>query len=122
MSKYNKEVKERWGETKAYKEYEGKTRNYTEGKWDLLKEKMQEIFGKFSSYLKEDIPSNDPKTQSLVCELQTFITNNFYTCTKEILKVLAMMYVCDSRFTEFIDIGGDGTSLYVLEAVKYYSE
>lgn len=120
MSSYKKEVIKRWKDTNAYKEYEEKTTGYTDDKFGLLKERMQEIFSKFSFNLKTEIPSSDPKTQTLVSELQTFITDNFYTCTKEILSGLATMYVCDDRFKEFIDKGSVDTSEYVLDAVKYY--
>ncbi len=47
-----------------------------------------------------------PDVQAQVANLQAYITENFYTCTKEILQNLGLMYVEDERFTTNIDRAG----------------
>jgi hypothetical protein len=59
--------------------------------------------------------------QALVMKLQTYITNNYYTCTKEILAGLGQMYVMDERFKENIDKNGAGTAQFASDAIRYYS-
>ena len=51
---------------------------------------------------------------------QKHITENYYTCTKEILHGLGQMYVADERFKNNIDKHADGTAAYVSEAIAYY--
>lgn len=36
MTNYKKEVKQRWGETDAYKEHVKKTADYTSDKWQAI--------------------------------------------------------------------------------------
>lgn len=55
--------------------------------------------------------------------LQSFITENFYTCTDEILMGLGEMYVSDERFKQNIDsAGGEGTAEFVKQAIFCYCE
>ena len=51
---------------------------------------------------------------------QNHITNNFYTCTDEILSGLAEMYTADERFTENIDRIKPGLAAFLSTAIGYY--
>ena len=55
-------------------------------------------------------------------KLQRCITDNFYTCTNEILAGLGQMYVADERFKNNIDKHGEGTAEYVSQCIKSYCE
>ena len=118
--KYKSEVKEKWGTTEAYKEYSEKSKDYTKKDFDSSAEGMNEIFGEFALIMKNGHSSESETAQSLVKKLQEFITDNFYTCTKEILAGLGQMYVLDERFKENIDKHADGTAEFVSEAIKIY--
>ena len=48
------------------------------------------------------------------------LTDNFYTCTKEILAGLGQMYVLDERFRENIDQNGRGTAEFASQAIGIY--
>ena len=57
----------------------------------------------------------------MVRRWQNFITDNFYTCTKEILAGLGEMYASDERFRANIDgRHGDGTAQFMREAIEVY--
>ena len=56
----------------------------------------------------------------LVKNLQNYITENFYTCTNEILKGLGQMYVADERFKENIDKHFEGTAQFISKAIEIY--
>jgi hypothetical protein len=71
--------------------------------------------------MKTGEDSHSPAAQALVQKLQTYITNNYYTCTKEILAGLGQMYVTDERFKENIDKNGEGTAQFASSAITYYS-
>ncbi|MBE7056243.1 MAG: MerR family transcriptional regulator [Ruminococcaceae bacterium] len=112
FNKYKEEAKERWGNTEAYKEYEKKGSNGGSGGIDAF----MDIFREFGE-IKELSPLSS-EAQVLVNKLQTFITDNYYTCTPEILQGLGQMYIADERFKENIDkAGGEGTALFVSKAI-----
>ena len=58
--------------------------------------------------------------QSLVKQLQAYITDHFYTCTQDILAGLGLMYVEDERFRSNIDRYGEGTAAFACDAIRYY--
>lgn len=119
FEKYKDEAKEKWGNTTAYAEYSEKSKNYGKDKFSAISGEMAEIFSKFNRAMKNSDADSD-EAQALVKELQNYITNNFYTCTKEILSGLGQMYVYDERFKNNIDKAGEGTAEFVSEAIKIY--
>lgn len=119
FEKYKDEAKEKWGNTTAYAEYSEKSKNYGKDKFSAISGEMAEIFIKFNRAMKNSDADSD-EAQILVKELQDYITNNFYTCTKEILSGLGQMYVYDERFKNNIDKAGEGTAEFVSEAIKIY--
>ena len=120
MSNYDIEVKERWGETDAYKEHAEKTAGYTKDKWQQVNDGLNAVFAKFAECMDNGHSADSDDVQTLVKELQTHITENYYTCTNEILAGLGQMYVCDERFKNNIDSHGEGTAEFVAEAIKIY--
>lgn len=119
FEKYKDEAKEKWENTTAYAEYSEKSKNYGKDKFSAISGEMAEIFSKFNRVMKNS-DANSDEAQALVKELQDYITNNFYTCTKEILSGLGQMYVYDERFKNNIDKAGEGTAEFVSEAIKIY--
>lgn len=116
--KYAKEVKERWGTSKAYEESEKKTSSYNKEKWGDINQETSEIFKGFAELRNSDPGSEE--VQELVRRWQKYITDNFYTCTNEILSGLGLMYVEDERFKENLDKNGEGTAKLMAEEIKIY--
>jgi len=117
---YKAEVVEKWGKTDAFREYSEKTRNYSKDKQNGLIKEMSDIFADFASCMKTE-RHDSAKAQSLVEKLQSHITENYYTCTTEILSGLGKMYVCDERFKYNIDKHGEGTAQFVSDAVGFFT-
>lgn len=120
FEKYKTEAKERWGKTDAYREYAEKSKGYTKENFTSLADGLNGIFSEFAALMKKGKSPDSPEAQSLVKKLQNHITENCYTCTKEILAGLGQMYVLDERFKNNIDKNGDGTARFASEAVKIY--
>ena len=116
--KYSEEVKKRWGNTDAYKEYEKKTTSYDKNSWNTINEEMAKILKEFADNRDKDV--NSDIVQSLVEKWRGYITLNFYNCTKEILSCLGLMYIGDERFKENIDKYGEGTSEFMAKAIEIY--
>ena len=119
---YTNEARERWGNTDAYREHEKKTKNYTKEKWAEINEGLMAIFAEFAECKNNGYGVNLPKVQSLVGKLKDFITENYYTCTDEILAGLGKMYVADERFKKNIDKYGEGTAEFASEGIRIYVE
>ena len=117
---YKNKSRERWGNTDAYREYEKKTKNYTKEKWAEINDGLMSIFAEFAECKRNGFAANSPEAQSLVVKLQEYITQNYYTCTNEILAGLGKMYIADERFKKNIDKYGDGTAGFVSAAIAVY--
>ena len=123
MPNYETEACSRWGNTDAYREHEQKTKNYTKEKWTEANDGLMAIFAEFAAVKAGGVRPDSTEAQALVTKLQAHITENYYTCTKEILAGLGKMYAADERFKNNIDKYGEGTAEFVSEAIaKYYQE
>ena len=120
MTNYDIEVKQRFGNTDAYKEHAEKTASYTADKWQEVNDGLMSVFAKFAKCLNNGNTADSVEAQALVKELQNYITENYYTCTNEILAGLGLMYVADERFKNNIDKNGNGTADFVSKAIKLY--
>ena len=117
---YEAEAKQRWGETSAYKEHAEKTANYTKEQWQEVNDGLMAVFAKFAECMNDGNTADSDEVQTLVKELQNYITENYYTCTNQILAGLGQMYVADERFKTNIDKNGNGTAEFVSKAIEVY--
>ena len=121
LNKYAAEAKERWGRTDAYREYEKKEQQTGKERMNAAGEEMMKIFARFGALRGTDPAA--PAAQALAAELQQFITENYYTCTREILAGLGAMYTGDERFAKNIDAaGGEGTAVFASEAIRVFCD
>ena len=116
---YADEVRQRWGETDAYRDYEQRSKNRSKQDASLAADGMMRIFAALGEIRHTD-PAGDA-AQQLVCKLQQFISDNYYDCTKEILRGLGQMYTADERFAANIDkAGGEGTAAFTAKAIEIH--
>lgn len=113
---YQKEVRERWGNMDAYKEYEVK--NYDSAQLAEIAGEGDAIIGEFAECRSG--AADSPQAQALVKKWKGHITKNYYTCTNEILAGLGQMYEGDERFRENIDRHGAGTAGFMSAAIAAY--
>ena len=119
MTEYEKQAKKLWGDTPAYKEYEEKTKGYTQEDHKLIAGDMMAVFGEFSAIKNQSSASDE--AQALVRKLQDFITAHYYTCTDDILAGLGEAYGCGGEFTKNINAAaGEGTAEFAARAIKAY--
>lgn len=119
LDRYSAEAKRKWGSTAAYKEYEQKTAGQTPDQLHSRGDGLMDLFAQFGA-IRTASPAS-PEAQALVKALQEFITEHYYTCTKDILRGLGQMYTTDDRFQENIDrSGGEGTAEFARKAIEIY--
>ena len=117
-SNFQKEAKEKWGKTQAFREYEEK--HHSKQTKDTLAAEMDQIMAAFALCMEQGEKPDAEKAQSLVKLLQTHICESYYQCTNEILAGLGQMYVADERFKNNIDRHAEGTAAYVCKAIEDY--
>lgn len=119
MSQYAAEVKERWGNTAAYEEWERKAGKKSKQELEETNEQFMTLFAEIGS-LKGHAPEEET-VQEKVRAIQRFITDNYYICTNEILSGLGEMYVSDERMKRNIDkAGGEGTAEFIRNAISKF--
>ena len=114
-NQYAEEVKQRWGNTDAYKESQQRDTDFSKAAALL-----DAVFEEFAELNRSGTSPNDEPAKIQVEKLQQCITDNLYTCTNEILAGLGQMYVADERFQKNIDRHGEGTAEYISECIKSY--
>ena len=86
----------------------------------MLGEGFMALFVQFGRL--RGMPPAEAAVQAQVEKLRAYITENFYTCTPEILRGLAELYAGGGSMTENIDkAAGDGTAAFVAEAIRAYT-
>ena len=121
IDEYAEKAKASWGDTKEYKEYEAKHGKRSSSDSKKAAEGLMAIISDFAP-LREKDPS-DAAVQAQVKKLQDFISENYYSCTKETLSGLGKMYAAGGDFTKNIDAAaGDGAASFINEAIQIYTE
>lgn len=119
IDEYSKQAKEQWGKTGAYREFEEKSKDWTEETTKDIAGDFMKMFVVFGS-MKDKEPA-DPEVQAQVKKLQGYITEHFYNCTIQILSGLGRMYSGGGEFTENIDkAGGEGTAEFTAKAIEIF--
>lgn len=119
IDEYSERAKEQWGKTEAYKQFEEKSKDWTEETTKDIANDFMKMFVVFGS-MKEKDPAS-AEVQEQVKKLQDYITEHFYNCTTQILSGLGRMYNGGGEFTENIDkAGGEGTADFTAKAIEIY--
>lgn len=119
LETYAAEAKEKWGHTDAYREYEQKNKGKSAQQMRDTGDALMERFVRLGAM--RHLPPEHEEIQAWVRELQEFITAHYYTCTKQILGSLGMMYAAGGEMTENIDrAGGEGTGVLAQQAIELY--
>lgn len=119
IDEYAEQAKSYWGKTSEFRELEEKSKNWTAQDVKNISTQMMEIFAEFGRMLELAPDSGEVQTQ--VKKLQDFITDNFYSCSDEILHSLGTMYAGGGDITENIEkAGGKGTAEFVFQAIRIY--
>jgi DNA-binding transcriptional MerR regulator len=120
QKKYSKEVKEKYGNTSAYKESNKKISKYTKEDWNNIIKGWNEIYKKLAN-LMDKSPDNK-EVQKSIHQFREHISKNFYDCTPEIFRGLGEIYVTDERFTNNIDKYKTGLSSFLRDAINIYCD
>jgi DNA-binding transcriptional MerR regulator len=117
-SEHEEEVKERWGDTDAYKESARRTKGYSKEDWQRFKDENDAISATIASLMDEGVASDDPRAMDAVDRARLQIDTWFYPCSHKMHVGLGEMYIADPRFTANYEKIQVGMAQYVYDAIK----
>lgn len=118
--KYKEETERRYKDSDAYKESKEKTSKYSKEDWEKISEEANNIYIELANLMDKN--PDDEEVQVLVQKWRDHISNNYYNCTVEIFRGLALIYVADERFTKNIDKHKKGLAKFLSDAMNVYCD
>lgn len=119
VKQYQSEVKERWGDTEAYKHSMAKVSKMTKAEMQKLKEDSKAFTQKLADNMHKG--ATHPDFQKLIAQHHKSI-EFFYPCSLEMYRNLGQMYVDDPRFTAYYDKFSKGLAQVMKEAIDFYCD
>lgn len=121
MDEYASQAKAMWGNTPQWSEYEQKWNGRSKKEVAAMGEHMMDLFVPFGQMVANCMDPTCREAQAQVASIQEFITQNFYTCTNEILAELGIAYGAGGDFTRNINAAaGPGAAEFAARAVAAY--
>ncbi|MCY1021386.1 MerR family transcriptional regulator [Pyxidicoccus sp. MSG2] len=121
-TKYEAEVKERWGDTEAYRESARRSARYTKQDWQEMKAELDRIQQALAEQLDAGRAPSEPAAMDLAEQWRQHISKWFYPCSYAMHRGLGEMYVSDSRFMENIDRVKPGLARFTRDAILANAE
>jgi DNA-binding transcriptional MerR regulator len=116
--RYEDEVKQRWGNTDAYKISAQRTKAYTEADWLRFKEEQGSILTDATAAMKDGVPTDDPRAMDIAERHRLVVDRWFYPCSAKMHCGLADLWEADRRYADNIDKHGAGLTEYLAAAVR----
>ncbi len=117
MKEYESEVKNRWGDTLAYKQSSEKTSRYTSDDFAQAKADQEAATEALFLCFTNSKAIDSEEAQKAVFAHRDAISKWFYDCSPEMQKNLALIYVSDERFRKYYDDRAKGLAQYVHDAI-----
>ena len=119
IDEYAEQAKKSWGTTPAYKEFEQKSKGRSREQENAIGEGLMQVIAVFGTM--KHLPADAPEAQAQAARLQAYITEHYYTCTKDILRSLGSAYGGGGSMTENINrYGGEGCAQYAAQVIEIY--
>ena len=118
---YEDEVKERWGETAAYKQSTARTKRYTKADWARIAAESGAVTAEFVALMDEGLAPDSPEAIAVADRHHAHLEKWFYDCPPKMYAGLAQMWVDDDRFTKNIDRAGEGLAAYQSAAARAWA-
>lgn len=119
IDEYQAQAETLYGKTEAWQEYQQKAKARTTQQNKSVNNQVMDFFVELGKL--RHLSADSKEVRAWVKDLQDFFTENFYTCTDQILRGLGEMYAGGGTMTENIDAaGGKGTGVFAREAIEAY--
>ena len=115
---YDDEVRDRWGDTDAYRESARRTARYTKDDWKQIKADGDAVIRGLAERLAAGADAGEPEVQALVDRHRAQIDRWFYPCSIEMQVNLGDMYVAGPRFSATYDRHQPGVARFLRDAIR----
>jgi MerR family transcriptional regulator, thiopeptide resistance regulator len=115
---YEDEVKERWGETDAYKQSTARTKRYTKADWERIAAEGAEVTAEFVALMDAGLAPDSPEAIAVASRHHANLEKWFYDCPPKMYAGLAQMWVDDDRFTKNLDKAREGLAAFQSAAAR----
>lgn len=117
-SPFEKEARERWGETEAWRESARRTRRYGPEQVAAIQAELESIESRFAALLEAGTAPDSPESKAAAEDARCHIDRWYYPCTPAMHAALAEMYVSDPRFRAHYEDRSEGLAEFVAEAIR----
>jgi DNA-binding transcriptional MerR regulator len=116
-TEYEDEVRERWGDTDAYRESGRRTRSYGEAEWGSIRSEAQAIVRELATLMRAGEPADGAEARALAERHREHISRWFYPCSPQVHRGLGELYIADERFTRTYEREAPGLAQYFHDAI-----
>lgn len=115
---FDDEVKERWGDSDAYKESMRRTKSYTKDDWKRFKAEGEAAQRRWIELKSSGASPDSAEAMDHAEGARLQIDRWFYPCPPAMHRKLADLYESDPRFTATYEKLAPGMCAYVVEAIR----
>ncbi len=118
QAKYGQEVRERWGDTDAYRESLRRARQYSKAEWQRIQAEGEANEARMAELLAAGA---DPEGEAAMAGAEAMrlqIDRWFYPCPPARHACVADMYEADARFAQHFDQRAPGLASFVARAIR----
>lgn len=119
MEQYTKEAKERWGDTKSFKQSTERVKKMGKIGLDKAMQDAGKITQAIAECMKDGVAPKSDMAQKLIGEHYNWL-RNFYEPSSEIYEGLAKMYVEDPRFRATYEKVAVGLAEYMRDGMLIF--
>jgi len=119
MKEHQKEAKQRWGNTRAYKQSQERTKGWTAEDYSWVAEEGKVITMEIAKNMDKGPESSE--VQKEISKYHKYM-ENFYDCSYEMFRGLGNMYSQDPRFAANYEKVRKGLAEFMTKAINYYCD
>jgi MerR family transcriptional regulator, thiopeptide resistance regulator len=116
-TQYAEEVRERWGDTEAFREVTRKTKSYGKQDWLTIKAESAQVTQDFAAVQASAAAPDSVEAMDVAERHRRLLNRWFYDCPPEAHRSLGDMYVADGRFAANYESVSPGLAAYIREAI-----
>ncbi len=117
-AQYDDEVRERWGDTDAFRQSQRRAKQYSKDDWVAIKAEQEAIGAAFAAALQAGEPADSEAAMAVAERARRQIDERFYDCSHAMHCKLAELYVTDARFTKTFEDQAPGLAQFVYDAIQ----
>ncbi len=114
---YEEEVRQRWGDTDAYKESARRTKRYTPEDWQRYRQEAETLNQSMAALMDRGCNPESREALEVIERMRLLIDTWFYPCSREMHANLGEMYVHDERYAVYFEKIRPGMARFVRDAI-----